>query len=513
MEIDANRSTRHRSLHAQVLCTLLTLALLLGLAPAAFAASTPSVAGSGAIVVDFQTDEVYYEKNADIARPAASMTKVMSVYLVLEEVSAGRLSLDSYVTASSYAASISNNSAYSGLEKLKAGKSYQVDTLLRLIMTASCNGSVIVLAEHIGGTEAAFVQRMNDTAAAWGIDAHFADCCGFVDAGNAVTPRAMAYIAKRIISDHPEILTYSSLPSTTFQGKTFTSTNTLLRNGTCEGIDGLKSGTTDGAGYCYTGTAIRNGRRVISVVMNSTSYTARMNDTKKLLEYGFTCRNARETAWASAQKNLAVAITADTESLLPYQETTLTASFSGISDQIPCDLTWEVNGEVVQTQANFLVRDGAIAQLAYTPSLGEESFSATLTVTLPNGAQISQASPESLTMGTLSLSGRLGITKIEMYQETEVIIPLQLRFAQELSAAIPVGWYLDGEPIPYYQNDAFQLAPEGHSSYVLQGENLTPGLHVLEFRCNPQGLAGVEPLNLSVEVVVLADQSVIQQAA
>ena len=142
------KSTTSGPLRA-LLALVLSAALLLPGAASASAGSKPSVGGSGAIVMDCQTGEVYYEKNADTPRPAASMTKLMSVYLVFEEIAAGNLSLDSYVTASAYAAGISNNRAYSGLERLKTGGRYQVDTLLRLIMTASCNGSVIVLAEHI----------------------------------------------------------------------------------------------------------------------------------------------------------------------------------------------------------------------------------------------------------------------------------------------------------------------------------------------------------------------------
>ena len=267
---------------------LLVFALLAGSAPPAWAAATPTVQGTGAIVVDFDTGQVYYQKNADLARPVASMTKLMSLYLVFEEIEAGNLSLDSYVTASQYAADISNDPVYSGREGLEPGGRYKVDDLLRLITTASCNGSVIVLAEHIGGgSEEAFVQRMNGKAREWGVDARFADACGFVSEGNAVTPRAMATIARRLITDFPQILDYTSLTGTQFQGKTFHTTNTLMREGTVEGIDGLKSGTTKAAGCCFAGTARREGRRVISVVLNAPDQDARMADTQLLLEYGF----------------------------------------------------------------------------------------------------------------------------------------------------------------------------------------------------------------------------------
>ena len=493
------RSTPLRALLALVL----TAAMLLPGVPAASAASKPTVAGSGAVVMDYQTGEVYYEKNADTPRPAASMTKVMSAYLVFEEIAAGNLTLDTYVTASAYAAGISNNRAYSGLEHLKTGGQYKVDTLLRLIMTASCNGSVIVLAEHIGGTEAAFVQRMNDKAAEWGIDARFADCCGFQDRGNAVTPRAMAVIAQKIIADYPQILAYSSLPSTTFQGQTFTSTNSLLRNGTCPGIDGLKSGTTSGAGYCYTGTASRDGRRIISVVMNSTSYSARMSDTRKLLEYGFSCRTEREARWAAAAQSLEAAVSLEGECLWPYVDNTLTAVLTGVDMEIPCTLSWELNGTPIGEPTPFLLKEGAQAQAVCTPPAGEAALTAALCFTLPDGQELRREVPLTGSLGELSFTGHLGMTEVTMYPEGLMTVPLQVKNDQDLSLAVSAGWYLDGAPIPNYQNAAFRLEPNGSSAYTLQGENLTPGTHTLEFRCNTQALPGIQQASFPLKLTVL----------
>ena len=257
-------------------------------------AALREAAALGALCMDFDSGEVYYEKNADLALPAASMTKVMAGYLVFDEISNGTLALDSCVTASEYAAGISSNTEYSGYERLEAGGRYQVDTLLRLIFTASCNGSMIVLAENIAGSEGAFVERMNAKALEMGIDAHYADCCGILDRGNASSPRAMAQLARRTIRDHPIILRYTSLPGFVFQGEPFDSTNLLLRNGSVVGMDGLKTGTTDGAGYCFTGTTIQNGRRIIAVVMNADSYETCMNECKRLLEYGFACQRLED---------------------------------------------------------------------------------------------------------------------------------------------------------------------------------------------------------------------------
>lgn len=497
------RQRRKRGL-GRLLSLLLTGVLLAGVVPGAQAA--PSINGTGAIVVDFETDEVYYEKNADVARPIASMTKVMSLYLVFEEIAAGNLSLESYIPASQYAAGISNNPIFSGLERLRAGYLYQVDTLIRLIATESCNGSVIVLAEYIGGgDESVFVQRMNDKAAQWGINAHFADACGFTDNGNAVTPRAMAYIAKRIITDYPQILEYTSLTSTVFQGKTFNSTNTLLINGTCEGIDGLKTGTTSGAGYCFTGTAQRSGRRIISVVMNTTSYSARMSESRTLLDYGFACRTEREAQWAEAAQALEIEITANGP-LWSQTEAELAAQVTCPEEGLFGALHWEVDGAPLEgSETTHWLKNGEELTCPFTVPAGTDPVTAALVLTLPDGTEVRREAELSRSEEDLDFEGRLGFRRAEIYPETTLVVPFQIRLAQPVSGVISAGWYLDGAPIPGYQNSAFRVSPESRTSaYTLKGELLTPGWHTLEFRCNTEGLPGIRQTGFSMEVLVLA---------
>ena len=271
-----------------ILFSLLLCLPLLGIN--AFAAvEPPELSCKGAVVMDCDTGEVYFSKNIDIARPVASMTKIMTLYLLCQDVADGKLGWETQIPVSQHAADISSDTEYSGLEHLTAGAAYSADTLTRLAAVPSCNGSIIALAEYLSGdgTEATFVGRMNETAANWGLTATFADCTGFEDDGNAVTPRAMATIARHLITEYPVILQYTATPSFAFQGKTFESTNKLLREGSYFGIDGLKSGTTSGAGCCYTGTASRDGHRLISVVMGAASDNARFRDTSALLDYGF----------------------------------------------------------------------------------------------------------------------------------------------------------------------------------------------------------------------------------
>lgn len=478
---------------------VLTLSL-----PGARAAQEPSISASGAVVMDFETGEFYYEKNADLPRPVASMTKLMSLYLVFEEIEAGTLSPDSLVTAGARAAAISNNSLYSGLERLRAGENYRVEDLLRIIMTKSCNGSVLVLAEHIGGTEEAFVERMNETAAGWGLNAHFADSFGFQDDGNAVSPRSMALLAQRLIADHPQILDYSSLPETTFQGKTFSSTNTLLRDQMVGGIDGLKTGTTNGAGYCFTGTAQREGHRIISVVMDSSSHAARMWESQALLEYGFACRQAREQAWSAIGESLHADLSARSP-LWAQTEVTLTATLSGLTAEANGQVHWELNGLPIEgSEAPLWLMNGAVAEAIALIPAGEGPLSAALVVTLPDGTTLRQEGALPRAEEPVTFTGRMGGRRLEIYPETSLRIPFQVRCNQAAYSVVPAGWYLDGEPIPMFQNPAFRVGPEGRTSgyNLIEGE-LAPGEHLLEFRLNPDALPGVEQVSFPLEILIL----------
>lgn len=480
----------------RLLLLLLVLALSAALlSPAAWAASAaPQVYGLGAILLDYDTGEVYYARNADTARPVASMTKVMSAYLVFEELAAGRLALDSYVIASAYAARVSNNPNYSGYEQLRAGAGYTVDSLLRLIFTASCNGAVIALAEHIAGSEAAFVTRMNAKAKELGLNARYADCCGLVDTGNAVTPRSMALLAQRLIRDYPQVLNYSSLKSTWFLGKQFTTTNTLLETGSFAGIDGLKTGSTGGAGYCFTATASRNGRRMIAVTMHTASRAVSMGDCSRLLEYGFAQREQREAALQTAIASVRLDIRADSEVLRPGQPTAFTLRVSGMQDgdSLPCALSWSVNWQPVGDSVPFTAKNGAEARLTWTPGSGQETTEVRCSLSFSNGALVNGKAIFPVLHETLRYTGRMSLPRLGEGRDYIKVI-CRLRSSQDLMAHVAAGWYLDGEPVPGWQYTSFLLSPTGRTQFTLRRGTVTPGVHVLEFRWNTDGKANVEP--------------------
>lgn len=501
----------HIASHARrvlLICLVLALSVAL-LSPVAWGSSAaPQVYGLGAILMDYDTGEIYYAKNADLARPVASMTKVMSAYLVFEELAAGRLSWNSYVIASAYAARVSNNPYYSGYEQLKAGAGYTVDSLLQLVFTASCNGAVIALAEHIAGSEAAFVKRMNAKAAELGLNAHYADCCGLVDTGNAVSPRAMALLAQRLIRDYPQVLNYSSLKSTWFLGKKFTTTNTLLETGSFAGIDGLKTGSTAGAGYCFTATASRNGRRMIAVTMHTSSRAVSMGDCSRLMEYGFAQREQREQQEAALRatvESVGLDIRSESETLRPGQPAAFTLRVSGMPDgvSLPCMLSWSVNWEPIGEAVAFTARNGAEASLSWTPGSERESAEVRCTLSFANGALRNQKAAFPVSLEKLRLNGLLSLPCWGERTGGELIKVLcRLGSDQTLTASVAAGWYLDGESVPGFQTDALELLPAARSQVVLRRDALTPGVHEVEFRWNTDARPGVEPGSLRLLLMI-----------
>ena len=482
------------------LAAVTTLSLTLSTASAALF-TPPSVSGTGVILLDADSGTVYYEKNADYARPAASMTKLMSMYLVFDALEDGSLLPDQTLPASARAAAISNSSGYSGHEGLKEGQEYALEDLIRLVMTVSANGSMIAIAEYLAGDEDTFVQWMNDKAASWGIRAQFADSCGLRDTGNAVSPRAMAEIARRLIQDHPQVLTYSTMKSTTFEGKTYNSTDALLRNGTVPGLDGLKTGYTGGAGYCFTGTALRNGTRMISVLMNSSNTTKRMSESQALLEYGFTRKTQLELC-AQADKEFTTTITVPEGLAWPYSETKVTASFSEVDAAlpVPCEVVWTANGlPVMEDTDDIQLQNGASSAVVFRPRAGIQA-NLTATVRFPDGSTVESSAVLPLSQEDMTLTSQLAPPKTTINTAESLTVPCKVTSDQGLSLSFAAGWYLDGTSIS--QVPDFVIAPAGTSSVTVKGSSLSPGTHTLEFRCNTGKLPQLEQESAKMTLTV-----------
>lgn len=243
-----------------------------------------------AAVMEVSTGQILYEKDADAKVHPASVTKIMTTLLIFEALEEGRLNLDQEVTTSAHAKSMGGSQVF-----LEEGEKQTVETLLKCILIASGNDAAVTMAEQIGGTEEAFVAQMNEKAKALGMkNTHFVDCCGLTDSSDHYTSaKDVALMSRELLYRFPQAVDYSQIwmediTHVTGQGNsvfTLTNTNKLLRG--FEGCDGLKTGSTSIAKFCLSATAVRNGIRMISVVLTAPDSKTRFQEAGKLLGYGF----------------------------------------------------------------------------------------------------------------------------------------------------------------------------------------------------------------------------------
>lgn len=269
----------------KILCSLFLF--LVGIMSVSALESTADLApnSKSAILLDATTGTILYKKNEHEKLAPASMTKVMSMLLIMEAIDNGSLSLEDEVVISENAANMGGSQVY-----LQAGEVYQVKELLKGIAVASGNDAVVAMAEKVSGTVEEFVKRMNERAKELGaVDTNFVNPHGLDAENHYTTAYDMALFAKELLK-HPTILQYTSIYEDYLQKKDGSSiwlvnTNKLVRF--YDGVDGLKTGFTTTAGYCLTATAKKNNLRLISVVMGAETSDKRSSDTTNLLNYGF----------------------------------------------------------------------------------------------------------------------------------------------------------------------------------------------------------------------------------
>lgn len=260
-----------------------------------------------AILLDADTGKILYKKNADKVRSPASMTKMMTEYLVLQAIEDGDLSWDSNVKINDYMYKLSHNLSLSGLP-LRKDVAYTVEDMYKAMAVSSDNAATAALAKKVAGSEKKFVKQMNKKAKELGMkNTHFVNSSGLNNSDlyghepmggpneeNRMSARDTAQLAYHLLKDHPKALKYTSLKHPKFK----TGVDKPLKMDVWnymlpglvhgyKGVDGLKTGHTEKAGYCFTGTAKHNDRRLISVVMKTDSIQARFDETEKLLDYGF----------------------------------------------------------------------------------------------------------------------------------------------------------------------------------------------------------------------------------
>lgn len=274
---------------ARILCASILFSLAAPVS-AEETASAVSVEAPEYVLMEPETGTVILEKDKDVPRSPASVTKVMTLLLIFEEIEKGNLKLDDTVTTSAHAKSMGGSQVF-----LEEGETQTVETMIKCIVIASGNDASVAMAEYIAGSEPEFVNAMNKKAQALGMkNTHFVDCCGLTDSDDHYTTAYdIALMSRELIRKYPEILNYSSVWMDTITHNTrqgskefgLSNTNRLIR--TYEGCVGLKTGSTSKAKFCVSAVAKRKGITLIAVVMAAPDSRTRVKDASMLFDYGF----------------------------------------------------------------------------------------------------------------------------------------------------------------------------------------------------------------------------------
>lgn len=272
-------------------------------------AGSVTVTAPSVLLMEASTGKVLYEKDADTRRPPASVTKVMTILLIYDALSAGKIHKEDVVTTSEYAASMGGSQVF-----LEAGEEQTVDTLLKCIVVSSANDACVAMAEYISGTEEAFVQQMNERARGLGMEnTVFKNCNGLDTDGHVTTARDIALMSRELITKYPDVYEYTKIWMDTIVHKTkkgeeefgLSNTNKLIRQYSY--ATGLKTGSTGEAKFCLSATAQKDGIDLIAVIMAAPDVKTRFADAQTLLNYGFSiCRKYEDPDWKSVQKTVKV---------------------------------------------------------------------------------------------------------------------------------------------------------------------------------------------------------------
>ena len=307
------------------------------------AAVGPAVSCPSALLMEKQTGTVLFAQDEHTPREPASVTKIMTLLLVMEAIDSGALSYDDVVTGSAHAAGMGGSQIW-----LKENEQMTVRDLLKAVCIVSGNDAAVALAEHLAGSEDAFVERMNARAQELGMnDTHFVNCTGLPAAGHLTSACDIALMSRELILHHPDIRQFTTVWMDSLRGgeSMLVNTNKLIRF--YDGATGLKTGSTGSAGYCLSATAEKNGMELIAVVLKGKTSDERFSDAKSLLNYGF-------STWSL------VTITPD--EVLPPVPVML-----GVRGTVQPVLTSENTLLVEKTLANGLTKEVALAESVAAP--------------------------------------------------------------------------------------------------------------------------------------------------
>ena len=277
-----------KRLLALALCCVLAAALCLPafaepLAAGRFALPDFDVPCRAAVLIDLSSGTVLYEKEPDTPMPVASITKVMTLLLTFEAIDAGKVCLQDTVPVSDHAYNMGGSQIW-----LEPGETFTLDEMIKAICVSSANDAAVAVAEFIGGSEPAFAELMNQKAAELGmVNTTFKNACGLDEAGHLSTARDVAIMSREMLLKHPQITDYTTIWMDTLRGgqTQLLNTNKLLKR--YQGVTGLKTGTTSGAGVCISASASRDGLDLLAVVLGAASSAERFDAATALLDYGF----------------------------------------------------------------------------------------------------------------------------------------------------------------------------------------------------------------------------------
>lgn len=287
--------------------------------------SVPTIDAAAYILQDYHTGKVLAENNADAKLAPASLTKIMTVYVVFTELSNGHLHLEDMVTISEKAWKTSGSRMF-----IELGNQVKVEDLLKGVIIQSGNDASVALAEHVGGNEETFAEMMNQHAIRLGMaNSHFKNSDGLPVEDHYTTARDLAILTTALIKEFPDYYRWFSQKEFTFNKITQQNRNKLLSRD--ESVDGVKTGFTDDAGYCLVASALREDMRLISVVMGAKSANARANENQTLLNYGFRFYESHrlyqgKTAlnearvWKGASKTISLGLAEDIYVTIPRRQ-------------------------------------------------------------------------------------------------------------------------------------------------------------------------------------------------
>ena len=356
---------------------LLSLILL----PFASAASVsvpapPSVAATGYLLVDMDSDAVLAQKDADQRLEPASLTKIMTAYAVFREVNDGSVKLSDEVLVSEKAWKTPGSRMF-----IEVNKRVSVEELLKGMIIQSGNDASVALAEHVAGSEEAFANLMNEHARRLGMNStHFVNATGLPDPEHYTTPHDIVLVSEASIREFPEFYKMYAVKEYTFNGIRQHNRNNLLWHD--ESVDGVKTGHTEAAGYCLVASAKRDGMRLISVVMGTDSEKARIRESKSLLNYGFrfyethrlygaSDRLTRSRVWMGEQEQVALGLERDLYVTIPRHQYERLNARTEIQPQIEAPLIQgQKVGEVVVDLDGEIITRRALVALEDVPEGG-----------------------------------------------------------------------------------------------------------------------------------------------